>query len=232
MEKPITCIILDDEPFAVQLLQDYAAKISALKVIYAGEDAYKVVDLLNSRSIDLIFIDLQMPELTGMEVMQMFKDHHNFIITSAYRGYALDAFKFNVIDFLLKPITFQTFHQSVQKYLQWRQRFVKPAAADHFFVKADRKQYRIDFTSICYIEGLKDYLRIHTEENKIVMHGNMKDILEKLPRDQFIRIHRSYIIPLNHIKVIEGSRIQLKNEIQLPIGETYKKPLLEWVRTE
>lgn len=232
MHNPITCIILDDEPFAVQLLKDYATKTSALKVVYAGVDAYKAVELLNTQSIDLIFIDLQMPDLTGMEVMQMFNKRHNFIITSAYQEYALGAFKFNVIDFLVKPIPFQNFHQSVQKYIEWRENFAKATEPDHFFVKAERKQYRVNFQSILYIEGLKDYLRIHTEDDRIVMHGNMKDVLEKLPKDQFIRIHRSYIIPVQRIKVIEGNRILLRDEVQLPIGETYRKQLAERFRTD
>lgn len=227
MDHKITCIILDDESFAVQLLEDYASKLPELKVVYAGCEAYKVVELLKSQTIDLVFIDLQMPELSGMELMKMFGSEHNFVITSAYQQYALDAFHFNVIDFLLKPVTFQRFYQSVQKYLQWRESFTKLSKTDHFFVKADRKQYRVNISSILFIEGLKDYFRIHTEDDKLVVHGNLKDILDELPKDQFIRIHRSYIIPIKRIKVIDGNRIILENGTKLSIGETYKKILAD-----
>lgn len=224
----INCIILDDEPFAVQLLKDYALKISALNLIYSGGDAYKVVDLLKTQSVDLIFIDLQMPELSGMAIMKMFDSRHNFIITSAYQKYALDAFQFNVVDFLLKPITFQRFHQAFQKYLHWKETFAPEPEKDHFFVKSDRKQYRIALDSILYIEGLKDYIRIHTTDSKLVVYDNMKDILKKLPKEEFIRIHRSYIIPLKKIRIVEGNRIQLQDSEYLPIGETYRKKLQDF----
>ena len=227
MKRLMKCIILDDEPFAVQLLQDNTRKISSLDLIYAGGDAFKVVDHLKTNSVDLIFIDLQMPDLTGMQIMKMFNSHHNFIITSAYEEYALDAFQFNVVDFLVKPITFERFHQSIQKFLQWHGSFATSTVKDHFFVKADRKLYRIDVDSILYVEGLKDYIRIHTTNNKLVVHENMKDILKKLPGDNFIRIHRSYIIPIKRIEAIEGNRIWLQDSEQLPVGETYRKKLAD-----
>lgn len=230
MGNQVTCIILDDEPFAVRLLEDYANKIPFLKVIYAGSDAYKVIELLNSQAIDIVFIDIQMPELTGMELMDMVRNHHNFIITSAYQEYALDAFRFNVIDFLVKPVSFSRFYQSVEKYLQWQETFTAKNKPDHFFVKADRKLYKISVDSILYIEGLKDYIRIHTTEDKIVVHGNMKDILKKLPLGEFLRIHRSYIIPVKHIKILEGNRIRIGESLQLPVGETYRKKVAEYFR--
>lgn len=225
MKHPINCIILDDEPFAVDLLRDYAKKTPSLEPIYAGSDPYKVVELLTANSIDLVFIDLQMPQLSGMEIMEMFNSGHNFIITSAYQEYALEAFEFNVIDFLLKPINFQRFHQSVQKFLQWQENLAPTTDQDHFFVKADRKLHRLAIDSILYIEGLKDYIKIHTAEEKLVVHETMKDILEKIPGAEFIRIHRSYIIPLSKIKIIEGNRIKLEGSQYLPIGETYRKKL-------
>lgn len=225
MKHPINCIILDDEPFAVQLLKDYAEKISALELIYAGVDAFEVVDILDTHSVDLIFIDLQMPDFSGMDIMKMFNNQHNFIITSAYQEYALDAFQFNVVDFLVKPISFRRFHQSVQKFMQWQETFVSTREKDHFFVRSERKLYRISVESILYIEGLKDYIRIHTTDEKLVVHENMKDILEKLPGNEFIRIHRSYIIALKRIKIIEGNQIWIQGSKQLPIGDTYRKRL-------
>lgn len=232
MKNPINCIILDDEPFAVQLLEDYAEKTPALRLVYAGSDAYKVVEILNTQSIDLVFIDLQMPDLSGMELMKMFNSQHNFIITSAYQEYALEAFEFNVVDFLVKPVSFQRFHQSVQKFLQWRETFTPDREKDHIFVKAERKLYRIPVDSVLYIEGLKDYIRIHTTDEKLVVYENMKDILVKLPRDEFIRIHRSFIIPLKKIRVIEGNRIWIQDSIKLPVGETYRKRLAEQFNTK
>ncbi|WP_316820527.1 LytTR family DNA-binding domain-containing protein [Pedobacter gandavensis] len=228
-KKRINCIILDDEPFAVKLIADYASKIAQLNVLYAGSDVFKAIEVLNSESVELIFLDIQMPDLTGIELMQMFNKKHNFIITSAYAEYALDVYQFHVVDFLLKPIVFNRFYQSVEKYNNWRESFQTAEADDFLFVKADRKHYKIATDSILYIEGLKDYIRIHTSTEKIIVLENMKDILEKLPKNQFVRIHRSYIIPLNKIKVIEGYQILMSNGEYLSIGETYRKLIGEWI---
>lgn len=228
-KKRINCIILDDEPFAVKLIADYASKISQLNVLYAGTDVYKAIEILNAEAVDLIFLDIQMPELTGIELMQLFNKKHNFIITSAYSEYALDVYQFHVVDFLLKPIVFNRFYQAVEKYNNWRETFQTAERDDFLFVKADRKHYKIATDSILYIEGLKDYIRIHTATEKIIVLENMKDILEKLPKNQFVRIHRSYIIPLNKIKVIEGYQILMSNGEYLSIGETYRKLIGDWI---
>ncbi|MGM0934057.1 MAG: LytR/AlgR family response regulator transcription factor [Bacteroidota bacterium] len=227
MEKPINIIILDDEPFAIRLLKDYAEKVSSLNIIYAGSDTYKVLNLLKEQKHILVFIDLQMPELTGMEIMQMSdKFQHNFIITSAYQEYALDAFKYKVIDFLVKPISFQRFHESIEQYLGWQESFSASnpiAEKSDFYIKTERKVYRIIPEEIVYIEGLKDYIRIHMKSEKIIAHENMKDIIRKLPKNEFLRIHRSYIIPTGKIKMLEGNSICLYEDLRLPIGETYRK---------
>ncbi|ASZ12481.1 LytTR family DNA-binding domain-containing protein [Chitinophaga pendula] len=229
MRKRINCIILDDEPFAVRLLADYASKVPQLHLLYADTDVYKAMEVLKSEEVDLVFLDIQMPQLTGIELMQLFNQKHNFIITSAYPEYALEAYQFHVVDYLLKPITFNRFYQSIEKYTRWQQSFHSEETDDTLFVKADRKHYKIAPDSILYIEGLKDYIRIHTNSEKIMVLENMKDILEKLPQRQFVRIHRSYIIPLSKIKVIEGNQIQLTDGTLLPIGETYRKLVSEWV---
>ncbi|MFD2942412.1 LytR/AlgR family response regulator transcription factor [Flavobacterium notoginsengisoli] len=231
MNKKINCIILDDEPFAVKLIADYASKVPRLNVLYADSDVFKAIEVLNTESVDLIFIDIQMPQLTGIELMQMFNQKYNFIITSAYPQYALEAFQFHVIDYLLKPIIFNRFYQSVEKFIRWQETFQineKPDN-DYLFVKADRKHYKIALSDILYIEGLRDYIRIHTNDEKIMALENMKDILEKLPSNQFIRIHRSYIIPKDKIKVIDGNQIVMKSGNALPIGETYRKLVSEWL---
>jgi DNA-binding LytR/AlgR family response regulator len=218
------CIILDDEPLAVELIKDYTKKIPQLSLHYAGTDVFKAIETLQNTNIDLIFLDIQMPEMTGTEVMQMFNQTHNFIITSAYQEYALSAFQFNVIDFLLKPITFSRFYQGIEKYNHWLATFLNEDKGQHIFVKADRKHYKIDIDTIQYIEGLKDYIRIHTLDDKIMYLENMKDILNKLPAKQFVRIHRSYIIPVNKIKVIEGNQIKCSMENTFLL----EKPIEQW----
>lgn len=227
--KKINCIILDDEPFAVKLMADYASKVPRLNVLYADSDVFKAIEILNTEVVDLVFIDIQMPQLTGLELMQMFNQKHNFIITSAYPDYALDVFQFHVIDYLLKPIVFNRFYQSVEKFIRWQETFQNHQTEDFLFVKADRKYHKIATENILYIEGLKDYIRIHTKGEKVMVLENMKDILEKLPINQFVRIHRSFIIPKNKIKIIEGNQIQLTSGEHLPIGETYRKLVSDWL---
>jgi len=229
MKKRVNCIILDDEPLAVKLLADYAARIPQLNILYADTDVYKAIEVLNTDTVDLVFIDIQMPQLTGIEMMELFNRKHNFIITSAYPEYALDAYRFHVIDFLLKPVTFNRFYQGVEKYNRWQETFQSNETDNFLLVKADRKHYKIATGSVLYIEGLKDYIRIHTDTEKIMVLENMKDILEQLPSGQFIRIHRSYIISQAKIKVIEGNQVQLANGILLPIGETYRKAVSDWL---
>lgn len=224
MENRTKIIILDDEPHAVRLLRDYAEKIPAFDIIYSGNNTYKVLNLLKEQSNILMFIDLQMPELSGLEIMQINNNlQHNFIITSAYQEYALEAFKYKVIDFLVKPITFQRFYESVQKYLAWQDSFNATPKTTELYIRAERKVYRIIPEEIIYIEGLKDYIRIHIEGDKIIAYENMKDIIQRLPKNKFLRIHRSYIISTEKIKLLEGNRIWLRGDIRLPIGETYRR---------
>lgn len=219
----ISCIIIDDEPLAVQLLADYASKIPQLKLLFAGTDVYEALKIMKADSIDLVFVDIQMPQLTGIELMELTDKNHNFVITSAYRDYALESYRFHVLDYILKPVTFLRFQQSVEKFITWRNAFHQKEATDFLLVKADRKIHKIATASIWYIEGLKDYIRIHTEDEKIIVLENMKDIIEKLPQNDFIRVHRSYIVATRRIKVLEGNRIQLQNMVYIPIGETYRK---------
>lgn len=224
--KPTTCIVIDDEPLAVDLLEAYIGKLPELQLVYASTDVLAAVEVLKSQKIDLIFIDIQMPVLTGIELMQIFNQDHFFIITSAYSSYALDAFQFNVVDYLMKPITFHRFYQSVEKFLQWKPREEQP---DFLFVNADKKLHKIFYDQIIYIESLKDYVKIYTSQETVMVLENMKTITDKLPTQSFMRVHRSYTISTSKIKLIEGNMIQLQNGIQVPIGETYKKAFMEWL---
>ncbi|MCH5718860.1 LytR/AlgR family response regulator transcription factor [Niabella hibiscisoli] len=228
MSSAVKCLILDDEPLAVKLVADYARQLSELEVVYAGTQVYQAMQVLQSQPVDLVFIDIQMPELSGMEFMRHFNHRHHFIITSAYLEYALNAFEFQVVDFLLKPIVFNRFKQSIEKFIQWRLNFTRAAESGYLIVRADRQYHHIAFDSLLYIEALKDYIRIHTNEKAILVWENMKDILGRLPSQQFLRIHRSYIISTQQIKLIESNRIQLTNSNWLPIGETYRKIVSDW----
>ena len=223
--KKINCLILDDEYLAVQLLENYAEKSGLLNVIYAGTDVQDALDFLNNQPIDLVFLDIQMPQLTGFELMALHKNH-TFVLTTAYPNFALEAFKFHVIDYLLKPITFDVFCKSIEKFKHFNQYKIDVNENNEVITfKADRKIYRIEINAILHIEGLKDYVKVHTDSEKIMFLENMKDIIHKLPKGKFVRIHRSYILPIDKVKIIEGNRIIMKNGTDFIIGETYKQEI-------
>lgn len=222
--KKIKCIILDDEPLAVELLKSYADKQLQLEVVLATTDVFEVIDYLQKQTVDLIFIDIQMPELSGIQLMQMFNKDNYFIVTTAYANYALESYDYRVIDYLLKPISFDKFHKSVQKFTD----FVTLETHNHLFVKVDGRQVKINPKDIIFIEGLSDYIRIHMPNERLVVLDNLKDFINKLPSKEFMRIHKSYIIQLDKIKSIDGNMIY--HELgSTPIGETYKNEVKKWI---
>ncbi len=222
----IKCIILDDEPLAVELLKKHASENENLIVSLATTEVFEAIDFLKNNKVDLIFTDIQMPELTGIQLMKILDHSQKFIVTTAYQDYALESFNFHVVDYLLKPITKERFDTSVKKYIDFFQTTSAKNQSTYLFVKADGKQVKINFSDLIYIEGLKDYIRIHTKTEKILILETMKSFEEKLP-NHFKRIHRSYIINLDFLTSIDGNSVYLNQKI-LPIGETYRKEMKDF----
>lgn len=222
--KKIKCIILDDEPLAVELLKSYASKNVQLEVILATTDVFEVIEYLQKQTADLIFIDIQMPELSGIQLMQMFNKDNYFIVTTAYADYALQSYDYRVVDYLLKPISFDKFHKAIQKFTD----FVTLETNPHLFVKVDGRQVKINPEDIIFIEGLSDYIRIHLPNERLIVLDNLKDFINKLPAKEFMRIHKSYIIRLDKIKSIDGNLVYHTSG-SIPIGETYKQEVKKWI---
>ena len=222
----IKCIILDDEPLAVELLKKHASENENLIVSLATTEVFEAIDFLKNNKVDLIFTDIQMPELTGIQLMKILDHSQKFIVTTAYQDYALESFNFHVVDYLLKPITKDRFDSSVKKYVDFFQMTSTKNQSTYLFVKADGKQVKINFSDLIYIEGLKDYIRIHTKTEKILVLETMKSFEEKLP-NHFKRIHRSYIINIDFLTSIDGNSVYLNQKI-LPIGETYRKEIKDF----
>ena len=222
----INCIILDDEPLAVELLKKHASENDNLTISLATTEVFEAIDFLKNNKVDLIFTDIQMPELTGIQLMKILDHSQKFIVTTAYPNYALESFNFHVVDYLLKPITKDRFDSSVKKYVDFFQMTSTKNQSTYLFVKADGKQVKINFSDLIYIEGLKDYIRIHTKTEKILVLETMKSFEEKLP-NHFKRIHRSYIINLDFLTSIDGNSVYLNQKI-LPIGETYRKEMKDF----
>jgi two-component system LytT family response regulator len=226
----IRCLVVDDEPLALDILEDYIKKVPFLTLVKTTISAIEGLSLVQSGAIDLVFLDVQMPELTGIQFLKIINGKCDVILTTAYSQYALDGYDLDVVDYLLKPIAFDRFYKAAQKVLQTKGnnhstipelQSTQQNNNDFIFVKTEHKIQKIYLDSILYIEGLKDYISIYTGTGRIITLQNMKKMEESLPPKSFIRVHKSYIISLGKIESIERSRIQIGDKI-IPIGDTYR----------
>ncbi|WP_410878126.1 LytR/AlgR family response regulator transcription factor [Myroides sp. DW712] len=238
--NPIRCFILDDEPLALSLLTEYTKKIPQLKLIGTSTSAFDALKTLEEEAIDLLFIDIQMPELTGLQIMDILGDRTKYIVTSAYSEYALKGYEYQVLDYLLKPISFERFYKSIQKAKDYFQSIepslVPPVLApntkeetDFLFVKTDGKLVKLFLKDLCFVEGLKDYLCLHLKTEKLIILDTFLELEKKLPQEAFMRVHRSYVVRLDQIDTIERNRLFIGEAI-IPIGKTYEQQFQEWIR--
>ncbi|WP_111682950.1 LytR/AlgR family response regulator transcription factor [Winogradskyella tangerina] len=217
----MTCIIIDDEPLAVNLLESYVSKIEDLKLLGTFNNPLDALKLLRETPVDLLFLDIQMPEITGVEFKKIINPEVKVIFTTAYSEYALESYDLNAVDYLLKPITFQRFLQAVEK-VQEKPSSVQPEEnVNYIFVKTEYRHQKIVLSDILFMKGLSDYVAIQTKENKVLTLQNMKDFEQILPKNRFMRVHKSYIVSFEHIEFIERNRIVIEGEY-IPIGATYK----------
>ncbi|MDD2475817.1 MAG: LytTR family DNA-binding domain-containing protein [Dysgonamonadaceae bacterium] len=230
----LTCWIIDDEPLAIELLESYVAKTSFLKLTGSYSSAIPAMQDATTQSVDIIFLDIQMPEISGMEFARFIDDKTRIIFTTAFSEYALEGYQVDALDYLLKPITYTNFLVAAKKALKWfelKKSAINKASSsglrqeeEQMFVKADHKLIRILFKDILYIEGWKDYVKIHLKDkpHPILSLMSMKGLEETLPSTMFIRIHRSFIIQKNKIDSISKNRVIIADK-ELPIGESYKE---------
>lgn len=234
----VRCIAVDDEPLALDIIADYVAKIPELTLVASTTNAIEALAMVQNGEVDLAFLDVQMPELTGLQFLKIINGKCDVILTTAYPQYALDGYELNVVDYLLKPIAFDRFYRSVQKVLANRTPqapqpvAAQPAAtgssADFIFVKTEHKIQRVDLDDILYIEGLKDYISIYTTAERVVTLQNMKKMEEILPTGRFVRVHRSYIVALDKIASIERGRIFIEDKV-IPVGDTYRDTFYKYI---
>jgi DNA-binding LytR/AlgR family response regulator len=234
-------MIIDDEPLALDVLETYIAKMPDLKLVGRCSNALEANEVLRKNDIDLIFLDIQMPQVSGVDFIKALENPPMFIFTTAYSNYALEGYELNAVDYLLKPISIDRFMKAVNKALsQFELRHREDASGesgaaegqDFFFVKADKKLVKIKYDEILYIEGLKDYVIIRLEQGRVVTLQTMKSLEDKLPLNKFKRIHRSYIVSIDKIHAVDGTSVDVyeKGQIkQLPIGKNYKDEILEIV---
>ncbi len=233
----MNCIAVDDEPLALDIVEDFIEKIAFLKLIKKCNRASDAIEILQNEKIDLIFLDIRMPGISGVQMIKTLKNIPPVIFTTAYTDYAIEGYDLDVLDYLLKPFTFERFLKSANKaYSLYKLKDQKAIndntrarkdknsfAKEYIFVKSEYKNIKIQLTDILYIEGLSDYVKIHLYTGKTLLSlQNLKNIMAKLPEDEFVRIHRSFIISLRRIDSIQKNSVIL-GEKQIPIGEKYKK---------
>jgi DNA-binding LytR/AlgR family response regulator len=227
----INCIAIEDEPLALKKITDFIYQIEYLKLAAGFDNAIKAVDFLKNNSIDLIFLDIRMKNLTGIQFLESLKIKSKVIITSAYDEYALKGYELDVSDYLLKPFTFDRFLKSVEKIHHELFNNNIKANQGYIFVKTEYRIEKIDLKDIWYIKGMKDYLQIHTAEKKIMTLQSFKDIEKILPENEFVRVHNSYIVSLSKIESIERSRIKIKTaNVLIPISDSYKNNFYNFIQ--
>lgn len=229
----VRCLLVDDEPLALDLLEGYVAKTPSLTLSGRCSSAFRAMEMLEKTEVDLMFLDIQMPGLSGLEFSRSLQDGPKVIFTTAFEQYAIEGFKVDALDYLLKPISYPEFLNAVNKTKRWFEHFEKasvPETRTSIFVKADYKLIQIEFNNILYIEGLKDYVKFYLEDNEkpVLSLMSMKSLDENLPEPKFMRVHRSFIVNLDKIKTIERNRIVFGKEY-IPISENYKEKFQKFV---
>jgi DNA-binding LytR/AlgR family response regulator len=225
----IKTLLVDDEPLALEILETYIQQIPGLQLIAKCNNALEANEILQQQEIDLVLMDIQMPQMTGIELIKSLASPPKVIFTTAYPEFAIQGFELNAIDYLLKPIAFNRFLKAVNKVMTTvygQDKAKEISAQDFIFVKADKKLIKLNYDEILYIEGLKDYVIIYTDIARIVTLQTMKSLEEKLPDQIFLRVHRSYIVNIHKIKSIHSDDIEIivKNQSrQIPIGNNYSE---------
>ena len=221
----MTCYIVDDETHAIETLTRYIEKVPGLELIGYSTNPLVALDLINSSvHPDITFLDVDMPQLSGIELAGLINDRTKIIFTTAFSNYAVAAFEKNASDYLLKPISFERFLASIKKVSEKPKALSPQSPDDHFYIKSNikGKVIKLSFSDIYYFESIKNYIAIYTIDNKYVTYLSMKELEKILPEQRFLRVHKSFIVSTRMITSVDGSSIQLQNNFNIPIGQTYK----------
>lgn len=227
----IRCIVIDDEPLAIEILESYIEKIPYVELVGKFSNGIEALQYLKANKVDLIFLDIQMPEITGIQLMKILDNPPLTIFTTAYDNYAIKSYELDAVDYLLKPIEFDRFLKAIEKSWKRLERGqpteitrTEPMQSKepYIFLKTEHRVQRVEIADILYIEGMKNYLRVVTKTSKIMTLQNFKSICELLPNSQFIRVHKSFVVAVDKIDSVERGRIRIDKQI-IPIGDTYKK---------
>ena len=218
------CVIIDDEYLAIKVLEQYAERIEGLTVVKTFKDPTEALTYLQQHDTDLLLLDIQMPYLTGFDLLQKLEHPPMVIFTTARHDYAIEAFELDTLDYLVKPIAFARFEKAIARAVEYQEylRYKDTSPVAYIMIRADHRINKIMLPEIMYLEGLSEYVKVHTEDKLYITHGALKDLLEKLPATDFVRIHKSYIVSKQHIASFNKQAVQMKNGKELPVGRAYK----------
>ncbi|MES2730755.1 MAG: LytTR family DNA-binding domain-containing protein [Bacteroidota bacterium] len=231
----IQCLIVDDEPLALDILESYVQRLDSLALVGRCENAIEAFNLLQKHPVDLLFLDIQMPKLTGIDFLKNIRNPPKVIFTTAFREYAIESYELNAVDYLLKPIPFERFLRAVNKVVQHTIPNPSTAPSPHdtapddafIYLKADKKMVKVMLREIIYLESLKDYIRVKTATKEIISLQKISFLEEKLPEGKFLRIHRSFIIAVDKIQAFSATHVELAGNKEIPIGRNYKAEVLQ-----
>jgi len=232
----IRCIAVDDEPLALRVIESHTEKLHDVELVAKCSNAIEAFEVLKNKTIDLIFLDIQMPELTGIEFLKSLSNPPLVIFTTAYRNYAIEAFDLDVLDYLLKPVSFDRFLKAINKYYT-RQKGISTETPknlsvdhrqekDHLFIKKNKTMIKVPFGEILFVESLKDYVKIHTTGEVHFVKHQISALEEELPEDEFLRVHKSYLVPIRRVATISPNALGIGDE-KIPIGRNYKEYVLK-----
>ena len=233
------CLIVDDEPVAQQILEKYINQIEALHLVTKCSNAFEAMNILHQERVDILFLDIKMPTLSGLEMLKTIQNQPKVILTTAFSEFAVESYEYDVVDYLLKPISFERFLKTVNKILlpqvlgltneQFRENAI--TLPTFIFFKADKKIYKYYLNDILFIEGSGNYIKVHTQKDKpLMVLDKLTNFFEKLPKKQFLRVHKSFIINISHIIKIEGNMLLIRDK-EIPISNTFKKDLEDVVQS-
>jgi DNA-binding LytR/AlgR family response regulator len=224
----LNCLIIDDEPVARNGMEEYVKEVEFLNLLGKCENPVKATSYLNESSVDLLLLDIHMPKISGIDFLKTLKNPPMVIFTTAYSEYALQGYSLDVIDYLMKPVSFDRFLKAVQKARDFHalKHQQKPASDEYFFIKCDSKFERINFNEVLFVESLQNYVVINTAEKKYITYLTLSAVEEQLPSSQFMKVHKSFLIALNKVKAIEGNEILIQNGSRVPISRNLKDEVM------
>jgi two-component system, LytTR family, response regulator len=223
------CMLIDDEPLAIQLLQKHLSQLETFEVVATAQNAIKGLELLQKKEVDLLFCDIKMPQISGLDFLKMFKNPPKTIITTAHREFALESYDLDIVDYLLKPITFERFFKAIEKYIRLKQPILLPQSSPptYWYVKVGHKTYQVNPEDIWYIESQKDYVKIVFKDRVLTAKLKISDLESQLAAKGFLRIHRSFMVNLQYVTAFSATELEVA-QYHIPVGTSYRALVLKY----